>query len=56
MKRNVESNREKLATEVVNQMDMKDMMAALKELLETYYEELNATAFNEEWNGTFGED
>ena len=55
MKRNIESNREKLAKEAVEQMDLKTMEQCITEQLETYYDMLPNKEFNEEWIQVFGE-
>ena len=56
MKNNTEENREKLAMEAVDQMDIKTMCGIIREQLETYYDTLSSEDFNNEWEQVFGED
>ena len=52
-KQNIRNNREKLAIEAVDQMDLKDLTMMMKDQLEIYYEGLSNKEFNEEWNRIF---
>lgn len=56
MRYNTEKNREKLALEAVDQMDMDTMTTVIQEQLETYYGTLLPGDFTREWEQAFGED
>ena len=56
MKRNTKKNREKLAAETVNQIELGTMIEMLRDQLEDYYEGLFNKEFNDEWDQVFGED
>ena len=55
MKRNIESNREKLAKEAVSQMDLKTMEQYIVDQFEEYYKTLSPKEFNDEWDSAIGE-
>ncbi|KKM83505.1 hypothetical protein LCGC14_1308810 [marine sediment metagenome] len=56
MKRNTEKNREMLAAEIVDQMDLGTMIDVLIEQHETFYEGFSNEDFEREWRKVFGED
>jgi hypothetical protein len=55
MRKNTESNREKLAKEAVDQMDLKTMEEYIRDQFGEYYKTLSPEEFNEEWDFAFGE-
>lgn len=55
MKRNIESNREKLAKEAVDGMEMDALIIYANEQLIEYYKSIPQKEFNEEWELAFGE-
>jgi hypothetical protein len=56
MKRNTEKNREMLAAEIVEQMDLDTMIEVLREQHETFYEGFSNPDFDAIWKEVFGED
>ena len=55
MKKNIESNREKLAKEEASNMDLKTMEQYVVDQFEEYYKTLTPKEFNEQWQDVFGE-
>ncbi len=55
MIKNTKKNREKLSSEIVNQMDMDNMIEALQEQHETFYTMFSDEDFDREWKEVFGE-
>ena len=55
MKRNIKSNRKKLAEESVDNMDLDAMVEYIRDQFEERYEELTPTEFNKQWGFAFGE-
>jgi hypothetical protein len=55
MKRNIESNREKLAKEEVNNMDIDAMEEYILDQFEEYYKTLTPIEFDNQWYNAFGE-
>lgn len=55
MKKNTESNREKLAKEEVDNMDLDAMMEYTAGQFEEYYKTLTSKEFDEQWDFIFGE-
>ncbi len=55
MKKNTEKNREKLAAEVVNQMDIGTMIEVLTEMHEEFYMHYTDSDLDKEWKDVFGE-
>ena len=55
MKRNTKKNAEKLAKEVVDQMDMEALCESVRDQLEIFYRELSNKEFNKEWEQVFGD-
>jgi len=56
MKRNTEKNREKLAREAVQQMDIDAMAEMIRGQLEYQYDGMSDKEFNEIWEEVFGAD
>jgi len=56
MRKNTIKNREKLAAEIVEQMDLAAMVEQLKEQSESFYEGHTDEEFYKEWKIIFGED
>ena len=54
MKKNIESNREKLAQEEASNMDLDAMEEYIRDQFEEYYKTLTPREFNEQWDRTFG--
>lgn len=55
MKRNIESNREKLAQEEASNMDLDAMEEYIRNQFEEYYKTLTPSEFDEQWDNVFGE-
>jgi hypothetical protein len=55
MKKNIDSNREKLAKEEANNMDLKTMEQYVRDQFEEYYKTLSPEEFTEQWEFVFGE-
>ena len=55
MKRNIESNREKLAKEELSNMDWDAMEEYIRDQFEEYYKTLTPIEFDEQWNSVLGE-
>lgn len=55
MKRNIESNRERLAKEELNCMDFDAMEEYIRDQFEEYYKTLSPTEFDNQWYNAFGE-
>lgn len=55
MKKNIESNREKLAKEEASNMDLKTMEQYVVDQFEEYYKTLTPTEFDKQWDLVFGE-
>ena len=53
MKENNEENRDKLAQEVIDEMDISDLMVIAKEVIKRSYRELSDEDFNETWAEVF---
>jgi hypothetical protein len=56
MKQNTEKNREKLAKEAYDQMDLDAVEEMVREQLEYQYAGMSSKEFNEVWTDVFGED
>jgi len=55
MKRNTEKNRERLAKEAYDQMDLDAVEEMIRDQLEYQYAEITQKEFNEVWLQVFGE-
>lgn len=55
MKRNIESNREKLSQEEASNMDLDSQEEYIRDQFEEYYKTLTPTEFDEQWERVFGE-
>jgi len=55
MKRNIESNREKLAKAELDSMDFDSMEEYIRDQFEEYYKTLTPIEFNEQWYRVFEE-
>lgn len=55
MRKNTEKNREKLAKEAIDNMDIGTMEEYIRDRFEEYYKTLSPKEFDEDWKFTFGE-
>ncbi len=56
MKKNTEKNREMLAAEIVDQMDLDAIIEAVRDQHEDFYEGFGDEDFDAVWGEVFGED